>query len=100
MSETVLSVTISAIISPVILAVIGGIGWLIKDYLKRIDNQVSNSHDTNLRDDVDEAKREATAAKEATHELQATVAQNHGELTRSIAALALRLDAHIDRKAT
>lgn len=46
--------------------------------LTKVDNQVSNDHDSNLRHDIDAVGRAATEAKEISQEMLRTVQLIHG----------------------
>lgn len=63
---------INAVFGPLLIAVLAGIGWLIRDYLRAIRRDTSatvehvvNSHqDTNLRDDIDAIAAAVTSLRD------------------------------------
>ena len=87
---------INAILTVLILAVIPALTWLgnrsTRRDVKAIKEQTNNSHETNLREDVDLAKDDARAAKESSHRTERHVA----DLVKSVRAVEHSLDLRTD----
>ena len=88
------------VISPLILAVVAGIGWLIRSYLHEIRHEVKNDHTTNLRADVDKIMAAVQGHHEHDTRLATAVARievavsHHGNQLQRIEE---RFDAHMDK---
>ena len=87
---------INAILTVLILAVIPALTWLgnrsTRQDVKEIKAQTNNSHETNLREDVDLAKDDARAAKESSHRTERHVV----DLVKSVRAVEHSLDLRTD----
>jgi predicted metal-dependent hydrolase len=95
------------VVSPLVLAILAGIGWIIRSYLKAIRHQVENDHGTNLRADVDRIilavekhDKNDKALSEAVRSLttqSAKTAASVEELIHGHRRLEERFDRHIDK---
>ena len=87
---------INVILTVLILAVIPALTWLgnrsTRRDVKEIKAQTNNSHETNLREDVDLAKDDARAAKESSHRTERHVV----DLVKSVRAVEHSLDLRTD----
>ncbi|QBI98204.1 minor tail protein [Mycobacterium phage Mabel] len=52
--------------------------------LRRIDHQVSNTHDTNLRDDLDSVKADVSAVKDDISDLKEIVLHGFHQINESL----------------
>lgn len=88
---------VNAALTVVVLAVIPALTlWIgnrsTRRDVKAIKEQTNNSHETNLREDVDLAKDDARAAKESSHRTERHVV----DLVRSVRAVEHSLDRRTD----
>lgn len=88
------------VVGPFVVAILAGIGWLIRTYLKAIRHQVENDHGTNLRADVDRILLSVEKHEENDRLIAGMIARIElvtNETSRGLIRLEDRFDRHIDK---